>query len=1552
MFPPRAGTDPRQCAAGAACPTVYSSPPAPIGLADLGFGANGSYQYATSSFEGRANLTSAAAFSPGYGAWEEAPDWIALQLDTVAVNVSYGGGDEGTFWLQNVARWNSSELVLEDNIWNLSSSGASVDDGAFVSGSGEFASSAATGGLGFYYDLGPGFPITFPLNLTLTTSVGAVAGLPVAWFNYSLDDEGGSSNSTFDTVVWAGAADPAAPFELSVNGSGTNPAGLRDDAEFVFGGDGDGANANVAALDGTLSLERWNRTMARFEPIPSGYDYGVDAAETVQGVAAYYLGTTEHLDAGPSFLYGLWNTSLSSFGPAAAPGWIDYRISPPVPDAFIFARNGTAAGFNSSSFVPANASGVATGALPPPLQGLPYSFGVWSNGFAPNESISVDSNATGTVRPTLASASGSFSAPVYLTGSAIAPALGAANLSGVTWDGAGKDLWINNTSSTLAPPFLQVNDFAYPTFELFADDGVPGLHVHLDNFVQAPSSFVYQQYGVARGDTGWTQAYDFVGAAAGSTVANLSLTGLSTFRHSSAEPGGSVDFNLSIPRWASLVVFDSAGFSVANLSTNGTGVGAWVVDSEEVNVTGLAAALVVNGPLPSSVSEVSPGLYLGALTGVAVVGSSNVSVADMTAQFGSFGCPAGSSVCGVIGVSGVADRGLTLGSVSVSSSAEFLFDPPSTNLCPETAPALGLATPSNPTAIDDLVAVGACLNGSVDVSGSDGESSGPYSLGLDAVGGSVYHVSSWNSEGGGQTGAVVDAVNISIDRSASINASGWNLSFDRRVTVQDLTTYGWAEDGPQRLESDAIDRAEHSADLSVENLTAWNAAVGAQTVEYSANLSFQNVGAENLSFGLLGFLTTENVSISNVTARDGSYGAGLSFCIGCSLVEGAAVNDSIVELVDGGELLSVKDVSATDGSMAVDLNEADGSNVQNVTASNGSVGVDWATGANDSVSNVWGLNSSTAVDFTGLVGARVTDVNASASVLGSLYFVNPVFDLPFAIGAVQLYVVANVTVDEVSATSAAFAVWALDSSNLTIDDVRSTNAWVGVQLNYTDGAAVSRLFAFGDEFGVNLQFSSNVTCEASTIEDSTSYGVLVVSGMNTTFFGNNFVGNNGASENGTYDPARPQAVAGAGADGNFSWEGMGNYWSDWSGGGAYPVGPHIADLAPVPSFIRSWLQFHAEGLVAGLDWSVTLGGVEYATDEPGVWLPAWTLPQTALDFQVSPPPGWGATPTRGAVVFNGSNATVVVTFHRPYFSVAFNATGLPNGSRWTVTVAGETESNDTIRGAASDSFTLPNGTFAYRIIGVAGYEERAVPYMGTVQVDGAGVSVEASFTPSTYGIVFTESGLGAGLSWTVVLNGSSERSTGGPLEFPEPNGTYPYEISGIPGWHETSLPYRGNVTLAGSNRTEAVDWYAVAYAVVFVGAGLPAGVDFGVRIHGEELGSSDGSAETSLANGTYPFQVVLTVATGYAPTPEFGNLTVNGSSCTVNITFVLGGGGSAAPFPWLWLGLGVTGSAVVLLAVACTVRRRPKLPQELGGPTLDPMSRPRSGDLHRPERQE
>lgn len=176
---------------------------------------------------------------------------------------------------------------------------------------------------------------------------------------------------------------------------------------------------------------------------------------------------------------------------------------------------------------------------------------------------------------------------------------------------------------------------------------------------------------------------------------------------------------------------------------------------------------------------------------------------------------------------------------------------------------------------------------------------------------------------------------------------------------------------------------------------------------------------------------------------------------------------------------------------------------------------------------------------------------------------------------------------------------------------------------------------------------------------------------------------------------------------------------------------------------------------------------------------------------------------------------------------------------------------------------------------------------GRVEVINDTTLATSSFEPPpTYNLTFSRTGIPSGTGWSVTLSGTTYASVSSSITFTEPNGTYPYSVSPIPGYSTT---YSGHVTVNGTSALESVTFTPLTYTVTISESGLPLGTGWSVTVNGTTNDSTGPSIAFLEPNGTYAFDVGA--ISGYTVTPAAGNLTVRGASLSQALTFSSSGGG-------------------------------------------------------------
>ena len=313
----------------------------------------------------------------------------------------------------------------------------------------------------------------------------------------------------------------------------------------------------------------------------------------------------------------------------------------------------------------------------------------------------------------------------------------------------------------------------------------------------------------------------------------------------------------------------------------------------------------------------------------------------------------------------------------------------------------------------------------------------------------------------------------------------------------------------------------------------------------------------------------------------------------------------------------------------------------------------------------------------------------------------------------------------------------------------------------------------------------------------------------------------------------------------------------------------------------SYLVWFTEtGLPGGTSWSVTLNAQTLTSTGSTI-----TFSETdgGYAYTVGSVNGYNAFPSSGTVTVNGASQTVFIAFNpttATTFPVTFSEAGLPAGTNWSVALGGSMSSST----SSTVTIHVVNGSYAFTVGNVPGYT--ASPLSGSLTVNDAPVSQAVTFSPlppDQYSVVFTESGLPSGATWSVTLGGQSLSSVGTTIAYVEPNGTYAFTVGEEKGF--TATPASGNLIVSGSSNVTSITFTPIVpinFAVSFTETGLPLGTSWSVTLNGI-MKSGAGSIVFTEPNGTYSFSVGA--VSGYTGAPSSGTITASGADVSKAITF-------------------------------------------------------------------
>jgi len=314
----------------------------------------------------------------------------------------------------------------------------------------------------------------------------------------------------------------------------------------------------------------------------------------------------------------------------------------------------------------------------------------------------------------------------------------------------------------------------------------------------------------------------------------------------------------------------------------------------------------------------------------------------------------------------------------------------------------------------------------------------------------------------------------------------------------------------------------------------------------------------------------------------------------------------------------------------------------------------------------------------------------------------------------------------------------------------------------------------------------------NTFSNAHNYMLYLYDSSSLTFYHNNFL--NGSRIK-TYFYGTSNLVW------NLSLPVGGNYWSNYSGTGSdgigstpYKVNGTSVDYLPLTSRWEGYMiTFVETGLPIGTAWSVTLGSSTVSSETQTVAFNPDAAQHITQVYTVARISGYVVSKSNGQITLNGTDQVITLAFTPVTYNMTFTETGLPSGVTWSVTVGSQKLSSS----SSSINFLLSNGTYNYTIGTVTGYHTNTAT--GSFQINAAGKSIDVSFAQNKYTLLVTETGLPAGDTWTVNVNGSTSTSTGNSIEVYLVSGTYNISITGPAGYNVTMSSH--SVTIDNSNAT-------------------------------------------------------------------------------------------------------------------------------------------------------
>jgi hypothetical protein len=1372
---------------------AYMSQPAPMGIADYGLGPHGPFSYNTSHIDGVLTFnTPPNATAPGSegvinpsgalegyvgSVWE-----FSVQLNTVTTNITIPGSNSAQFWTQNVFDMNATAIHFVNDEVNFTNPTGYIAPNALYYGCG------SSDPFSFVFEpyfqcIGPTVtisPTDFPLTIQLYNNASTNAqGRSQLTLGYRLSGAGGFvSTGIYDTVIFTNpnATAPTNQPGFGINGFTPTPLGEVSDAELIFGGQIGGTNAVFNSLNGTMNLLYSNASSDGWNIVRSAYNFGTDTGETSTGVAGYWTGASatthiEEINAGPSFLYGLWDGLPWA---SVASGDIQFSGSISPDYGFVFLSNIAPGLFGDNmTIVPTNAAGDFNTYLPPAVPpGTSYYVQAFADGFAEYNGSAAFTTSQSAYAIAMTAAPGTLNAPLYMNGNAQA-ALLAKYVLGVTtgpYDFVGLTVSLNLT-------FTHLNEFYYPSFTIYQETDVTdavtvgddyqgwnyyGFQCYIGNLDLTPTGFLepgppflgctddfLDQFGIF----GSTNAVFTDELLAGSTYYGTGgVTGNAVTLWQ--DTGAIVHYVLAFDGSYGIFVGDSSGTSVSFVgaetganavddfgsthttvsvatATNTNSFGVYAVAStdatyEWINATDYADGLwagyapVFAGVTDSSLTHANATDYAVA----AVVGlSSQLTISDV------------GSYLYASGVEVEESTGITITNLNAyEAGGIYLYETDHTTI-------QGYNLAQNPygdyahygsyfedagnTTLSDALFLNYWWGG-IETYGFDSTFANVNVVGTAAGFGTDEYAyvgfESWDQTGFAGTDLASTYAHYAFDFEYSTGGTIAGVSADH-----------------DEFGADLFDSSGYAFTDVSATLTGTASEVGGVSIAepLSTGNSVTGVTANDDAVGVAIWGGASGNTVTTVAASDDSIGVYL-YNSGSATISGVtATFDSLGVAVDPSSDVTISGVTASQYSIGTEIEDSSQVSISGTTASNTSLGdaILDSTIVTDTGASAFDGNS-TAVFVGGSDFVTVSGTKASATVLRPLYA--GFGDLPSA--AVVTEESTAVTVSDVTATNYGAAFYDIDSYGLQVNNVNATGSTYAVVLNGTYDSYFTGIGAYHDWVGLidnpcECDDSYDNYVAGSSFVDDTSYGVAFVAGFENTVTGSTFIGDNGAT--GTYNPGHIQAESSY--DNYFNTcsnyectSGVGNYWADWHTYGSngflapYVVSGAAVDMFPTGPQETFAVTFSEHGLATGQNWSVTLGGMTEVTVNDSI---TFTVPMGTYLYQVNPVAGYTVSPSSGGTITEaGAPYSVVLTFSAITYAVTLSESGLSAGTSWGATVNGVTQSTT----GTTLTFYLPAGTsYAYSFNAVSGYNLPSTGASGTFSVTNQPVSLATTYSPTS-----------------------------------------------------------------------------------------------------------------------------------------------------------------------------------------------------------------------------
>jgi hypothetical protein len=298
------------------------------------------------------------------------------------------------------------------------------------------------------------------------------------------------------------------------------------------------------------------------------------------------------------------------------------------------------------------------------------------------------------------------------------------------------------------------------------------------------------------------------------------------------------------------------------------------------------------------------------------------------------------------------------------------------------------------------------------------------------------------------------------------------------------------------------------------------------------------------------------------------------------------------------------------------------------------------------------------------------------------------------------------------------------------------------------------------------------------------------------------------------------------------------------------------EVAP-PSYT---VTFNETGLPSGTAWYVVLNGYANTSITTTV---TFSEPDGTYSYSVVTPIAIGTweqfvgSPSSGQVTVSGASTGASITYTKQFLLIMN-----PSVGGTTSPATGWYDAGSVIEMTAT-----PDRGYAFSSwsgSGPGAYSGASNPY--NITLSGSD-NETAMMIPSTYSVTFTESGLPAGATWYVALNGVETTSSTATIVLMLADGNYTYAVKPVvslsPGTQFVASPSIGNLTVYGSAVSQSVTYGTQYYLTVSVS---PAGTGTVNQPSGWFESGAKATLQATAGAGFYFSSWRMLSSTGYTGT--------------------------------------------------------------------------------------